>query len=67
MITQSVKEVTKFTPELFAEALVDILSRAEFDKIDGSVCVATDIHHNEEQNILTIKISDDSIFYIKIK
>lgn len=63
----NIKEITKITPVAFAESLIEILCKASFDKVDNSVCIVKEIHHNEEQNILTVTLSDSSVFHIKIK
>jgi len=66
-MTQSIKEITKFTPELFAESLIEVLMQASFEKVDGTLCIIEEVHHNEAQNIITVTLSDESTFHIKVK
>ena len=61
------KELTKLTQSDFAEMLMDLLWRNQLNAGDGTVRVVIDLHFNEEQNILTTILSDNSVFYLKIR
>jgi hypothetical protein len=46
---------------------MDALSKAEFYKEDGSALFIKDLQLNEEQKILTVEMSDNTVFHLKIK